>query len=229
MLERLQRQLPQRALARPARRSRRAAAGSPRSQPRHAIGHRHAHRAHGQQPCRIEPALSPASAVDGGLVEKRRAHGDELGHDQHRQRHHHAAFHPGFVLGPEVGHDLLDRAQGRAALRLFDGGIVTGLRVVGRRSGTGRTTARGLWVVVSAGMRAFWLALPLPMRRGGPLPVRRGRRAPRAPRPRAAGRAVGRSGPERSGRGRGCSLGFPGRSAHRRCRHRNSPPRSPTA
>jgi hypothetical protein len=124
--------------------------------------------------------------------------------DQHRQRQNHAAFDPGLVLWPEVGHDLLDRAQGRFALRLFDGGIVTGLRVVGSgRDGSGRPRA-DCGFVVSAGMGLS--GCPCPYLCGGAGHYQCDAR-PRAPTPRrrAAGRAVGRSGPERSGRGRGCS------------------------
>jgi hypothetical protein len=67
MLERLQRQLPQRALRHPREDRVAQLLEAHARQPRHAIGHRHPHRAHGQMSHPGSPALSPASASTAAL------------------------------------------------------------------------------------------------------------------------------------------------------------------
>jgi hypothetical protein len=72
MLERLQRQLPQRPLRHPREDRVAQLLEAHAHQPRHAIGHREPHRAHGASSQPGRPALA-RQRIDRGLVEKRRA------------------------------------------------------------------------------------------------------------------------------------------------------------
>ncbi len=104
MLERLQRQHSQRALT-DLRKDRIAQLlEADVHQPRHAVGH--------GQPDSAEPqhhlggGRIPGQRIDCGLVEKRRANGDQLGRQKQQQRDDNAAFDPRLIIRPEIGDDL---------------------------------------------------------------------------------------------------------------------------
>ena len=130
MLEGLQRQLSQCALA-DAGEDHVAQLREPhRHRPRHAIGHGQPHGPDGQPTGGVGLAGQHVHRVG---IEKRRVDRDQPRHDQHHQRPDDARFDPWVGVGPEVGRDALDGAPaGSAGLVAGGMGGLFGWRMSGR-------------------------------------------------------------------------------------------------
>ena len=82
---------------------------------RDAVGDRQPHGAERHDPDRIAPL--PRQPVDGGLVEERRDHRDDLRRHQRQHRERHAAPDPWLVPRPEIGDHAPDRGRGLSSAR----------------------------------------------------------------------------------------------------------------
>ncbi len=84
-----------------------------REDPRHPVGDSQPHR-----PKRQRRYAFTGQAVDSALVQHGRIDCDHLGQHQNCQRRHHAVFHPGLILGPEIGPNLAQGPQTGSAFIL---------------------------------------------------------------------------------------------------------------